>query len=76
MADDEQVKFTPEYPPVQKDPFPKMIIVCGVITVVLFFVIFMVLIIDFIQRRERTDAMTPRVVPVQALPASAPAPAP
>ncbi len=48
----DQPQFPENYPPVQNDPFPKMIIVFLAITFVGLFVIFGILLFEFIQRGQ------------------------
>ena len=44
----------PPFPTNERDPFPKMIIVCAMISAVLFVIIASVLAYDFVQRQKRT----------------------
>lgn len=71
----EEPDFPQNYPPVQNDPFPKMVIWCLAITFVGLFVIFGVLLFEFIQRGQskHVGAGTPLPgVTAPAEPAAAP----
>lgn len=56
-------------PPVQNDPFPKFIIVCFAVTFVGLFVIFGILLFEFIQRgQSRQAGPAAPIVPIRTAP--------
>lgn len=63
--------FPENYPPVQNDPFPKMIIWCLGITFAGLFVIFGVLLFEFIQRGSSRHVGAGTPIPMLEGPAPA-----
>lgn len=70
----ESPQFPEGYPPVQNDPFPKMIIVCLAITAVGLVLIFTLLLFEFIQRGTTRNAgpAAPFAVPAPQAPSAPP----
>lgn len=60
------------YPPVQNDPFPRMILACFAITAVLMVLILSIILYDFIDRRKNSGQVAPGA-PVVGLPQQFPA---